>query len=124
MSWSSAELREVNGAADDNNDAVTVSSAATSPRLMPAVLDGVPAPPRRVHWSASVGSTTDSAVDDEEVAESVPDEGEFANQDDLLEEDQPLTIFTDPCVFIQPPSRSDRWYVVVKGWRIGVFDDW
>ena len=59
------------------------------------------------------------------------DGGELANGDDQSVEGdpeeeniQPLTILTDPCVFIQPPSESDRWYVVIKGWHIGVFDNW
>ena len=119
------------GAAAGNDDAVTVSSAATSPRLMPVASDDIPAPPRQVHWSESVGSTTDSAVDEEENVEGEVDGGELANGDDQSVEGdpeeeniQPLTILTDPCVFIQPPSESDCWYVVIKGWRIGVFDNW
>ena len=131
VSWSSAELQDVLGAAAGNDDAVTVSSAATSPCLMPMASDDIPAPPRQVHWSESVGSTTDSAIDEEENVEGDVDGGELANGDDQSVEGdpeeeniQPLTILTDPCVFIQPPSESDRWYVVIKGWRIGVFDNW
>ena len=99
--------------------------------LITVASDDIPAPPRQVHWSESVGSTTDSAVDEEENVEGEVDGGELANGDDQSVEGdpeeeniQPLTILTDPCVFIQPPSESDRWYVVIKGWRIGVFDNW
>lgn len=64
----------------------------------------------RVHWAASVPSTSDSTSD--------------ASFEDEDEEPMYHTIWTDPFIQIDPPSASRNWYVVTKGRRLGVFDNW
>lgn len=121
----------------NRDDAITVSSASSSPRLAnqddAITVSSVSYSPRLGHTdmqsSASVGSTTDGTIDREEsVGHAVEDEEPntvYADrQVQITEEVRRYTILTDPCVYIAPPSDSNRWYVVIKGRRIGVFDHW
>lgn len=89
--------------AEDDNESVATEDASFGSSNAPI---GSP----RVHWSASIASSSNSSGEEE------------VESDD--EQSHYHTIWTDPDVNIDQPSYRMTWYVVTKGRKIGVYDNW